>query len=91
MRILASYSGEFIIGYKEAFYDDPSATLCIVMEYAAGGDILKLVQANSKRRTKIPESEIWKAMAHITQGLKLLHEKKILHRDLKCANIFQTD
>ena len=29
-------------------------------------------------------------MVHITQGLKSLHEKKILHRDLKSANIFIT-
>ena len=38
IRILASYDGENIIGYKEAFYDDVSATLCIVMEFAKEGD-----------------------------------------------------
>lgn len=27
----------------------------------------------------------------MTQGLKSLHEKKILHRDLKSANIFVTE
>ena len=29
-------------------------------------------------------------MVHISQGLRSLHEKKILHRDLKCANVFVT-
>ena len=29
-------------------------------------------------------------MVHMTKGLKSLHEKKILHRDLKCANVFIT-
>lgn len=49
---MASYDGDYIIGYKEAFYDDSSATLCIVMEFASGGDLLKKVQNNTKNRTK---------------------------------------
>lgn len=64
--------------------------LCIVMEFAAGGDILKVVNNSNKKKLRIPEKEIWKALVHITQGLKSLHDLKVLHRDLKCANIFIT-
>jgi NIMA (never in mitosis gene a)-related kinase len=42
VRILASYDEEYIIGFKEAFFDETSQTLCVVMEFAAGGDILKI-------------------------------------------------
>lgn len=28
-----------VIGYKEAFFDENSQTLCIVMEFADGGDL----------------------------------------------------
>jgi NIMA (never in mitosis gene a)-related kinase len=87
---LASYNDEYIIGYKEAFYDEISGTLCVVMEFAEGGDILKRIQHHVKNRTKYKEAEIWRALVHMALGLKSLHERKILHRDLKCANIFIT-
>lgn len=58
------------------------------MEFAEGGDILKRNQQHLKNRTKYKEEEIWRALVHMSLGLKSLHERKILHRDLKCANIF---
>lgn len=61
------------------------------MEYAEKGDLLKLIQSHTKKRTKIDESEIWKALVHLSRGLKSLHDKKILHRDIKSANIFITN
>lgn len=41
IRILASIQDANIIGYKEAFFDEQSNSLCVVMEFAAGGDIAK--------------------------------------------------
>lgn len=39
VRILASIEHENIIGYKEAFFEEQTNTLCIVMEFADGGDL----------------------------------------------------
>ena len=37
--ILASIKDPFVISYKEAFFDESSLSLCIIMEYADDGDL----------------------------------------------------
>ena len=88
VRILASLSHPNIIGYKEAFYDEASKSLNIVMEYADDGDISHKIQENLKRRLRFDESTLWEWIIQLLEGLKYLHDNKIMHRDLKCANIF---
>jgi NIMA (never in mitosis gene a)-related kinase len=39
VRILASVQHCNVIGYKEAFFEEETSTLCIVMEFADGGDL----------------------------------------------------
>ena len=36
------------------------------------------------------EGEIWAIFFQMVMGLHALHSKKIVHRDIKCANIFLT-
>lgn len=88
VRILASIVDPYIIGYKESFFDEDSSSLCIVMEYADGGDLQKKIQNAIDGKNFLPESMIWKCLIQLTQGLKTLHDMQILHRDLKCANVF---
>ena len=88
IRILASLRHPNIIDYKEAFYDDNTKTLNIVMEYADDGDISHKIEENLKRRLRFEENTIWQWMIQILKGLKYLHDNGIMHRDLKCANIF---
>jgi NIMA (never in mitosis gene a)-related kinase len=88
VRILASINHPNIIEYKECFLDDTTNNLWIIMEYADGGDLLKKISTNLKTRKYFEEVEIWKMLVCMLQGLKALHDRKILHRDLKCANIF---
>lgn len=39
VRILASVKSDNVISYKEAFIDESSESLCIIMEYANNGDL----------------------------------------------------
>jgi|TARA_B110001450_G_C17271824_1_gene339813 NIMA (never in mitosis gene a)-related kinase len=39
VRILASLNHPNIAGYKEAFFEDSTLCLCIVMEYCDNGDL----------------------------------------------------
>lgn len=58
------------------------------MEYADGGDLYEKILQHQKKGTKFKESTIWDIFIQVCKGLKALHNMKILHRDLKSANVF---
>ena len=43
IRILASIDHPNVISFKEAFIDEPSSSLCLVMEYADNGDVFQKI------------------------------------------------
>ena len=88
VRILASIKSNFVISYKEAFYDEEENVLGIVMEYADKGDLYQKISKNKKTLTLLQENEIWRILIQLIKGLKALHDLKILHRDMKSANVF---
>ena len=88
IRILSSLNHQNIIGYKEAFFDSKTKTLNIIMEYAEEGDLRKKIKENLKKHLHFTEDTIWDWIIQILEGLKYLHDNKIMHRDLKSANIF---
>jgi len=91
IRLLASVDHPNVISYKEAYIDEPSESLCIIMEYAEGGDLLTIINKQSRMKKYLSENIIWSYTAQMIKGLKALHDLLILHRDLKCANVFQTN
>ena len=88
VRILASINHPNVIGYKEAFWDDDKSALNIVMEYADDGDLHSKIEKMKKAGGYFKEPIIWSYAIQMIEGLKALHDKKIMHRDLKSANIF---
>ena len=88
IRILASVKDKNVISYKEAFFDEKDSSLGIVMEYADQGDLFQLITERKKTKNYFTEQEVWKVFIQLLKGLKALHDFKILHRDIKSANVF---
>ena len=88
VRILASIKSPFVISYKEAFIEESDKSLCIIMEYADRGDLYQKIVQFKKSGCLIEETDVWRIFIQMVRGLKALHDLKILHRDLKSANIF---
>ncbi|XP_044222543.1 serine/threonine-protein kinase Nek5-like isoform X2 [Thunnus albacares] len=66
-----------------------SGSLHIVMEYCDGGDLMKKI--NMQKGVAFTEEQIVDWFIQICLGLKHIHDRKILHRDIKAQNIFLTN
>ena len=84
----ASVKSKNVISYKEAFFDEKDSSLGIVMEYADKGDLFQLISERKKTKNFFTEQEVWRVYIQLLMGLKALHDFKILHRDIKSANVF---
>ena len=88
IRLLASVNHLNIIGYKESFYEESTNTLNLILEYADGGDLQSKISAHKNVKKYFNEKTIWSIFIQMVYGLKELHDRNIIHRDLKSANIF---
>ena len=88
IRLLASVNHSNIIAYKESFYEESTNTLNIILEYADGGDLQSKISAHKNINKYFNEKTIWSIFIQIVYGIKELHDRNIIHRDLKSANIF---
>lgn len=59
-----------------------------MMEYADQGDLSQKIKKYQKEGKRFPESIIVKYFFQLTSAIKELHQRSIIHRDLKTANIF---
>ena len=58
------------------------------MSYAEGGDLSKKIK--EAKGVHFHESIILGWFTQVSLALKHIHERKVIHRDLKCENIFLT-
>ncbi|TDG95839.1 hypothetical protein EPR50_G00244730, partial [Perca flavescens] len=76
-----------IASFITSFHERSS--LYIVMEYCDGGDLMKKI--NMQRGVFFTEEQVVDWFVQICLGLKHIHDRKVLHRDIKAQNIFLTN
>jgi serine/threonine protein kinase len=77
-----------IIKYIESWSNDTH--LVLVTEYADGGDLGREIVARRRKNLSFNSMEIACVFVQICLALDHVHQKGILHRDVKPANIFFT-
>nr|XP_025978658.1 serine/threonine-protein kinase Nek1 isoform X1 [Dromaius novaehollandiae]XP_025978659.1 serine/threonine-protein kinase Nek1 isoform X1 [Dromaius novaehollandiae]XP_025978660.1 serine/threonine-protein kinase Nek1 isoform X1 [Dromaius novaehollandiae]XP_025978661.1 serine/threonine-protein kinase Nek1 isoform X1 [Dromaius novaehollandiae] len=86
VAILANMKHPNIVLYRESF--EENGCLYIVMDYCEGGDLFKKI--NAQKGVLFSEDQILDWFVQICLALKHIHDRKILHRDIKSQNIFLT-
>lgn len=83
VRILASLDSPYVIKYYDSFIDGDS--LNIVMELAEHGNLSQWLKRH--RAKPVPEKTVWRFFIQLVAGMHHIHERNIVHRDLKALNI----
>jgi len=86
VQILSSLENPFIVKYFDSFID--KNYLNIVMEHCEGGDLANHLRGQLGK--PLSENTILKFFIQMCIGLRYIHSKRILHRDMKSLNVFLT-
>ena len=85
IRVLAALAHPAIVGYHGSFVEE--GVLNVVMEHADGGSLFQHIQ---RAREPFSEERVLSWFAELVMAMRHMHDKKILHRDLKSKNVFLT-
>lgn len=77
-----------IVKYVEFCEEHPH--LYIVMEYADGGDLYTHLKKVKSLGQSLTESQVVNLFVQIAMAVKYMHDRKLLHRDIKTQNVFLT-
>ncbi|CAL0306107.1 unnamed protein product [Lupinus luteus] len=80
ISLLSQFEHENIVQYLGT--DKDKSTLYIFLEYVSKGSLASLYQ-----KYRLNDSQVSAYTRQIISGLMYLHDRNVVHRDIKCANI----
>ncbi|KAM9102682.1 serine/threonine-protein kinase Nek4 isoform X1 [Sarcophilus harrisii] len=86
-QLLSQLKHPNIVTYRES-WEGEDGLLYIVMGFCEGGDLYRKLK--EQKGKLLPENQVVEWFVQIAMALQYLHEKHILHRDLKTQNVFLT-
>ncbi|XP_074646198.1 uncharacterized protein LOC141902392 isoform X3 [Tubulanus polymorphus] len=87
VKLLSRLKHPNIVAYKDSFECD-DGYLYIAMGYCEGGDLYNRLK--EQKGVPLEERQVVEWFVQIAMALQYMHERNILHRDLKTQNIFLT-
>lgn len=89
VKLLKTLKHPNILSFKQAFLEETlkEQALCLVTEYVDGGNLGQLIKKQEKKNLWMNEADIWRFAISVVRGLRVIHEKKIIHRDIKSENL----
>jgi len=81
-------SSNFILKYYGSYFSRKTNSLWLIIEYCSYGSTIDLMLAMNRLYTEIEVATIIKM---VLQGLIIIHDKKLIHRDIKGANILLSE
>lgn len=82
LETLTTHVSRFLVRFYGAFFDRTGAVR-IALEYMDRGSLCSAI----KKLGPVPEPVVNRIAKHCLHGLEFLHGNRVLHRDLKTANI----
>mmetsp|Transcript_59029 Transcript_59029/g.138935 ORF Transcript_59029/g.138935 Transcript_59029/m.138935 type:complete len:441 (-) Transcript_59029:453-1775(-) len=93
-KMLLELDHKHIVNYHDFFLHEElehgkrKLFVCHVMDFCSGGDLFARLESHHKRGTPIPEEDLRDWGQQLLRALEYLETKRIVHRDIKLANVF---